>query len=160
MKKKRIDMIHILEYLIFCLILVYVILLVYAKGGDAPAEEVRKNVLSAIKTEGMKQAGTQEFKRYYGLNAKDYEDVTLYLPDSVMGVDELLIVKLKEESQAENVLEAVRKRLDTQEESFKGYGASQTKLLQSAVLETRGLYGVMAVGEDADKAYAAFKKSL
>ena len=160
MKKRKIDVIHILEYVIVCIILAYVIFLIVSRGGDAPAKEVRKAVLSVMKTDGMEKAGTQEFKRYYELNAKDYEDVTLYVPDGVMSVNELLIVRVKDDSQIETVLNAAEERLSTQKESFEGYGTDQTKLLNGAVLETRGQYVFMAVGKNAGKAYAAFCKSL
>ena len=86
--------------------------------------------------------------------------MVLYLPSDVMGAEELLLVRVKNESQTESVRSAAQERLDTQTESFEGYGAEQTKLLKSAVLETRGSYVIMVVGKDADKAFTAFKKSL
>ncbi|MCQ4762242.1 DUF4358 domain-containing protein, partial [Alistipes onderdonkii] len=98
----------------------------------------------------MKKGTTQDLKKYYGLNASDYDGVMLYIPDDVMSVNEILVVKLKDKSQAEAVEEAARKRLDTQKTSFEGYGAKQTKLINSAVLDSRGYYLLMAVSEDAD----------
>ncbi len=160
MKKIKLDIINILKYGMLLVIIAYVVILLAAQGGDAPAETVKNNVLAVTDTDGMKEADVQDFKRYYGLNANDYEEVLLYLPKDVMGVDELLIVRVKGEGQTEAVKEAAEERLDTQTESFEGYGAEQTKLLKSAVLEERGSYVFMAVGEDADVAYAAFKKSL
>lgn len=160
MKKRKIDGINVLKYGMLLVILVYVGLLIWREGGDAPMKDVQKKVMAVTPTDGMKRAGMQDFKRYYGLNANDYEEVLLYLPNEVMSANELLIVRLKDESQADGVLQAARERLDTQTESFEGYGASQTKLLKSAVLEEQGNYVFMIVGKDADKAYSAFKKSL
>ncbi|MCI8796678.1 MAG: DUF4358 domain-containing protein [Dorea sp.] len=160
MKKSGIDVINILKYTMTLTIFIYVVFLVIAQGADAPMEQVAENVLGMIETDGMEEAGAQDFKRYYGLNAGDYEDVALYLPDDVMGVKELLLVKVKDKSQIETVRSAARRRLDTQTESFEGYGAEQTKLLKAALLENRGSYVFMSVGKDADKAYTAFKKSL
>ncbi len=160
MKKRRIDIINILKYGMVAVIIAYVAVLLARQGGDAPMKEVKKQVVEAMKTEGMESAGTQELKRYYGLNANDFESVVLYIPNDVMGVNELLIVRLKNESQAETVVKAAQKRLDTQTESFEGYGAEQTKLLKAAMLDNRGMYVFMAVGKNADKAYSAFKKSL
>lgn len=160
MKKSRIDVINILKYAMTLVIFSYIVFLMIAQGADAPMAKVSGSVLETIDTEGMQEAGVQDFKRYYGLNAGDYEDVALYLPGDVMGVQELLLVKVKDKSQIETVQSAARKRLDTQTESFEGYGAEQTKLLKAAVLESRGSYVIMSVGKDADKAYTAFKKSL
>lgn len=160
MKKSRIDVINIFKYAMTLVIFGYIVILMIAQGSDAPMAQVAESVLKKVETEGMQEAGDQDFKRYYGLNAGDYEDVTLYLPGDVMGVQELLLVKVKDKSQIETVQSAARKRLDTQTESFEGYGAEQTKLLKAAVLDTRGSYVFMSVGKDADKAYTAFKKSL
>lgn len=157
---KELDRLDILKYGMVLVILVYIIVLLVHEGGDAPIADVKKNVLAAISTEGMSEAGGQDLKRYYGLNANDFEDMFLYLPDDVMSVNELLVIRLKDKSQAEDVQSAAQKRLDTQRESFEGYGAEQTKLITSAILESRGQYVFLVVGKDADKAYSAFKKSL
>lgn len=71
MKKGRIDIINILKYGMVLVIFIYVVFLVIGQGGDAPMEQVQENVLKAAGTKGMKKAGTQEFKRYYGLNSND-----------------------------------------------------------------------------------------
>lgn len=160
MEKRRIDVLNVLKYGMLLVIIAYIIVLVAREGGDAPMETVKKNVAGAVKTDGMKEGNSQDFKRYYGLNADDYEEVFLYVPEGMMDVSELLIVRLKSEAQEETVREAAQKRLDTQTENFEGYGTEQTKLLKSAILESRGSYVFMAVGKDADKAYRAFKKSL
>lgn len=156
----RIDLLNIGKYGMVLVILVYVVILVVRAGGDAPFETVEENVMKAVSTEGMEKATTQELKKYYGLNADDYEAVTLYLPNDVMGVNELLLIRLGDKSQEEQVTEAAQKRLDTQKESFEGYGVEQTKTLNSAILEARGNYVLLAVSETADAVDRAFKESL
>lgn len=160
MKKLKIDRISLLKYGMIWMILIYIIILLTRAGGDAPMNKVTEQILGAVEMKEMKKANTQAFKKYYGLNANDFEGVELYLPDNVMSVNELLIVRLRDEGQAEMVEKAVQERLDTQKESFDGYGAVQTKQLESSVTECRGRYVFFVVGEDADKAYAAFRKSL
>ena len=142
------------------IIIAYVVFLLMREGGDAPLETVEKNVLEAVSTEGMEKAGTQDIKRYYGLNPEDYRGIALYLPDDVMGVNEVLIVRLADEAQEEPVTEAAQKRLDTQKESFEGYGVEQTKLLNDAVLESKGDYVILIVSGKAQAGDEAFKKSL
>lgn len=160
LKKSKIDVINLLKYSLIAALLGYTIILFVRAGGDAPMERVREQTLGAVEIKEMKKAGAQDFKKYYGLNANDFDEVVLYLPDGVMSVNELLIVRLRSESQAEAVEQAAQERLEAQKESFDGYGISQMQLLKSAVLESRGSYVFFIVGEDADKAYAAFRKSL
>lgn len=161
MKNSTLDVINILKYLLVLVMAAYVILLISNEGGtDTPIKTVNKNILSVMGTEGMKKGTTQDLKKYYGLNADDYKGVTLYIPDDVMGVNELLIVRLADASQAESVEKAAQARLDTQKKSFEGYGAAQTKLIRSAVLESRGDYVLLAVTKKADAVQAAYRKSL
>ena len=112
MKNRKIDLIDISKYAMVLVIFVYVVILIIGQGGDVPMEKVQKNVLKSVKIKEMREAGTQDFKRYYGLNANDYEDVALYLPNDVMGAEELLLVRVKDDSQIEAVSQAAQKRLD------------------------------------------------
>ena len=84
----------------------------------------------------------------------------LYIPNDVMSVNEVLVVKVKDESQIEDIEKAVQTRLDTQKKSFEGYGVEQTKLLRSAVVESKGSYTILVVSKDADKIDEAFRKSI
>ena len=160
MRERIADFLGILKYGILLLIAVYILLLLISEGKDAPMENVQEKVLAAVSQEGMRPAGTQDLKQYYGLNAGDLEAVCLYLPDNVMSVNELLLARTADDNTAEAVIEAARNRLETQKENFDGYGVEQTKLLNSAVLEQKGNYVLLIVGADADKALAAFKKIL
>ena len=146
MKKRKIDLLNILKYGMVVVFIVYIVFLLSREGGnEVPVKTISKNILAVAKTEGMKKGTTQDLKKYYRLNASDYDGVMLYIPDDVMSVNEILVVKLKDKSQAEAV---------------EGYGAKQTKLINSAVLDSRGYYLLMAVSEDADSIYRAFKKSM
>ena len=84
----------------------------------------------------------------------------LYIPDDVMSVNEVLVIKVKDESQTEAVEKAVESRMDTQEKNFEGYGIEQTKLIHSAITDIRGYYVLLAVSKDADRIDEAFKKSI
>jgi hypothetical protein len=66
----------------------------------------------------MKKGTTQDLKKYYSLNANDYEGISLYIPDDVMSVNEILVIKVKNESQIETVEKAVESRVNTQEKNF------------------------------------------
>ena len=123
-------------------------------------EDVEKAVVKAAEPEGTEPAQNRIFKRFYGLNAKDYEGVVLYAPQDTMDAEELLIVKLSDRSQSKAVKAAIEERLETQKKSFEGYGAEQTRLLEDHVLEVKGNYIFYMVGENAEEARAAFLDSL
>lgn len=161
MKNGRMDMINILKYLMVAALIAYVVFLVMREGDNTVTVDViEKNITKAVKMDGMKKGTTQDLKKYYGLNANDYDGMMLYIPDDVMSVNEVLIIKVKDESQTESVEKAVESRVDTQEKNFEGYGVEQTKLIHSAITDTKGYYVLLAVSKDADQIDTAFKKSI
>lgn len=161
MKKRKFDLINILKYAMVVVFIAYIALLVSQENtDDVPVKTISQNMLKVTNTDGMSQGTTQDLKKYYGLNANDYDGVMLYIPDDVMSVNEILVVKLKNQEQANEVEQAVKKRLKTQKSSFEGYGVNQTKLLNSAITETKGNYVMMVISEDAEKIFKAFKNSI
>ena len=124
-----------------------------SKDSDTPIEEVAGQVLSAISTESMQESNSR-------MDADSFDGVVLYTPVTNMDVTELLIVRLSSDEQAEAVTEAANSRLETQKNSFEGYGAEQTALLNATVLEVRGNYVLYVVHPDAPAAQQAFLDSL
>lgn len=131
-----------------------------AKESKASLKTVTEKVVKAIKIEGMEESNNRMFKKFYGLNASDYEGVTLYAPVTNMNAEELLIVKLKDSSQAEAVTKAINNRLETQKSSFEGYGIEQFDLLKNHILNVQGNFILYIVHPDAGKADEAFRNSL
>ena len=148
MKNGKLDKINLLKYLMVVLLIIYVVFLVTREGDNTVSvDTIEKNITKAVKLEGMKKGTTQDLKKYYSLNANDYEGISLYIPDDVMSVNEILVIKVKNESQIETVEKAVESRVNTQ-------------LIHAAIIETRGRYVLLAVSKDADRIDAAFKKSI
>ena len=161
MRKGRLDIINTCKYLMVIALIAYVVLLVSGEGDNTVSvDTIQKNIEKSVSLKGMKKGSSQDLKKYYGLNANDYAGTMLYIPDDVMSVNEILVVKVKDKSQVEDVEKAVEERLSTQKKSFEGYGVKQTRLLHSAIDETRGYYILLAVSKDADRIEAAFKNSI
>lgn len=142
-------------------LLVFIILLqMGTPDSQSSLEEVSQAVSGSVSLEGMEESSNQMFKKFYGLNANDYEGVSLYAPASNMDAEEILIIKLKDSSQAEAVTAAVNKRLETQKSSFEGYGIEQFDLLEDHILDVQGNFILYVVHPEASKADQAFKDSL
>lgn len=153
--------IGVVKYVLILLLLIFIVsLLSGGEVSDAELKDVSKQVVKAYGADGLSAADNRMVKRLYGINANDYEGVTLYVSDSNMKVEELLIVKLKDVSQADAVEAAIEGRLDKQLESFEGYGVEQSKLLKDHVLDVRGNYILYVVDKNAKTADKAFQKSL
>ena len=159
--KSLMKYIRVIKYILILFLLAFIVsLLSSGEISDADIKDVSKQVVKAYGAKGLSAADNRMVKRLYGINANDYEGVTLYVSDSNMKVEELLIVKLKDVSQSEAVEAAIEGRLDKQLESFEGYGVEQSKLLKDHVLDVKGNYVLYVVDKKAKKADKAFQKSL
>ena len=141
-----------------------VILLVLFGGNSvsgADPQEVAQAVTDVIDMENMQLADNQMVKRFYGLDPADYEGCVLYYPNTNMMAEEVLIVKLKDISQQQTVSDAIAARLQTQKNTFEGYGVEQFDLLTNhAVVELRGNYVLFVVSDHAEAARKAFRGAL
>lgn len=142
-----------------------VVSLLIAFGGNtvssANAQDVAEAVTATLDMENMQLAENQMIKRLYGLDPSAYESCILYYPNTNMMAEELLIVKLKDVSQQEEVLAAAQSRLDTQKNTFEGYGVEQFDLLTNhCVLEAKGNFVLFVVSADCDAAQDAFADAL
>lgn len=153
--------IGIVKYVLLIFLFLFVAGLVQEEGiSDADIGDVAKKVAEAADMTDLSAADNRTVKRLYGIDVNEYEGVALYVSDSNMKVEEILIVKLQDVSQAEGVEDAVRSRVETQKNSFEGYGAEQCKLLDDSVVDVQGNYILFVVNGKAGKADEAFRKSL
>lgn len=158
---KNLNWIFYIKYVLLVFLFIFIIRLMTGEGSSAaPIEQVDTDVTAAIDMNMLSAADHRMFKRLYGLNANDYEAVSLYVSGSNMEVEELLIVRLSDQSQAESVETAINSRLEKQLQSFEGYGPDQCKLLNDHILDVRGNYILFIVHGDAAAADKAFRKSL
>ena len=129
--------------------------------SDAEPGAVREAVTAQMDLSNVLEADNQMIRRLYGLDIAAYEGCILYYPATNMGAEELLIVKLADPEQAQTVQSAIEKRLQTQKNTFDGYGVEQYDLLTNhAVVEVRGNYVLFAVGQTSDQVRQAFLDAL
>ena len=129
--------------------------------SDADPNAVREAVTARMDLSNVLEADNQMIRRLYGLDIAAYEGCILYYPATNMGAEELLIVKLSDPEQAQTVQSAIEKRLQTQKNTFDGYGVEQYDLLTNhAVVEVRGNYVLFAVGQTSDQVRQAFLDAL
>lgn len=130
------------------------------RESTVPASDVFKKVEQTVKTEKMQKTTDRYFKKYYGLNAADYDSVLYYAPVSNMDAEELLVIKLKNSNQAEAVTDAILKRQSDKEQSFEGYAPEQYALAQDYILDVQGNYILFVVDPKAEEIDNAFAGAL
>ena len=141
---------------------VYLLVMFGGSGiSSASFAEVSAAVMETVDTTNMQQAENRMVKRLYGLEPGSFEGCLLYYPTTNMGAEEVLIVKLSDTAQGEPVADAVQQRLQTQRNTFEGYGVEQFDLLTNHyVLQVQGNFALFAVGTFSGDALAAFRNAL
>lgn len=160
-RKRSVDILSVLRYGTLAVLVIYVGLLIRNTGdGNVPFETVAQAVEKAADVGDMKRAGSQELKRLYGLNEKEYDGVLLYYSQATMRVDEVFLVRAKTQADAREVMDAALLRRDIQIQNFEGYAPDQVKLLKNSVVKLKGHYVLFVVSGDVEKYEKAFDKAL
>lgn len=160
-KESRISRNELCKYISVFLIFVFVVLLTMFRSGSTKSfEVVSQAVQNSIYDEELVQKDSQALKRYYGLNSAEYEGVLFYTSEFSMSAKEVVLIKVKDEAQAEVVKSAIENRIETRIDSFEGYAPEQVQLLKEAQYVVRGNYIFLAVTPDAEVYKSVFVKSL
>ena len=159
--KEKVQMRQIFSMLLtLLLMLVIAVCLTGNRQSTKPIEEVAEPVLAAFADTRTTESPGRMLKKYYGLNPEDYQDVILYFPLTNMDAEELLIIRLADPSQAEEVREAIRLRQQTQIGIYENYAPEQLALCEQAVIDICGNYVLYVVYEQASEIDRIFRSSL
>ena len=153
-------MIGIAKWLLVVIAVVVIIMQsVSGRSSNTSITMMRDKVTEAADLTKMPEGDNQMIRRLYGLDVSQYEGIVLYYPVTNMGAEELLLVKMNDKSQQEEVRAAIEKRLETQKKSFAGYGVDQTAMLEKSVIDIRGNYAFFGSAEDPEALHKAFEKA-
>lgn len=130
------------------LLLFIVALMREKKPVDIPLFEVESRILNQASLSGMVKSDNLRFKRAYGLNAEDYQELLYYEPETNMDVAELLIVRVADSTQVSALETAMEKRIAVQQKNFDGYGTDQIDTLQDARIYSNDLYVCLVIAKD------------
>ncbi len=151
----------IAKYVILGLIAVFVAELALSQQrSNIPFEEVSRAVEQSIDPDLMMSSGAKGFQRNYGLSSTDYEGVLLYTSVSGMSADEILLVKVKDRSQLEELTEKIEERRESRINDFSGYAPEEAAVMENAELITKGLYVLFLPYSEADEVKQAFLTAI
>ena len=151
----------IFKYIVTAALAVFVIAVCIAGiESKKPFEEIASSVELTTASPSLQTADNADLKRLYGLNPSDYEGVLLRTATSGMSAEEILLVKLSDDSQYAAVEAAIRARLEERDNVFKGYAPEQASLVENAKIIRKGKLVFLAVSENADVYAGGFLKSL
>ncbi len=146
--------------MVIALVVAIVVSMSKKEGSDKPIAEVAVPVAEAFENDLTVLAEENAVKKIFALNPADFEGTVYYMPTSNLYATEMLIVKMKDADQAEELEAAIELRIASQSNIFDGYMSDQYALCGDAIVDINGNYALYAVGENAENADKAFKKAL
>ena len=108
----------------------------------------------------MKKKSAADAAEVFGFETEKEEGILYYDNENIMNCSALLIVKLKDESDAAAFKACVTDYVDNQKNLFKNYAPEQYTLLNGSVIEVSGNVLFYCTAPNAEEVYAAFKKAL
>lgn len=161
MKENRPGVFEVMKYIVAAAAAAFVtVLMIFSSASSRPFEDVEEAVEQVVAGENMIRMDGQMLKRNFGLNSADYDGVLYYSSESGMSAEEVLLIKVKNDSQIQKVTDAVSARIEQRSSDFDGYAPEEVKLLQDAQSSVRGRYIFFAAAPQAGEYKAAFDRSL
>ncbi len=158
MKKVAVKILELACVVAICFFLVYV------TGSDpyseAKIEDVEKAVTASMNTDGLSKLKKNKTADTFAFDFSGIEGFSYYACDEIMDVREILIIKLKEDCDGEEILAAIEKRASEKQTLFEGYAPVEGDLLKNRILKKDSGYIFYAVGEDAAGGLASFLSAI
>ncbi len=148
---------------IFCVVFLVIFIFVISYEGaytDKTAKEIAKEVTSVVDVSELTSVNKRKIKQDFGIDFSQVESFVYYASESIMTVDELMIIKLNEGVNAESITETIEKRVQEKQVLFDGYAPEQSALLKNYIIDFDSGVIFYAVGQSATEAHQAFRAAV
>ena len=117
----------------------------------ADLKSVFENIKTQVELPSMVELNDKLLMRYYGLEADICEDYAGGVDSSGIGQDEIVLMKAKDESGAEEIRTALQTRYDAKLSQQQNYNPEEAEKISKCSVETNGLYVTLIISDDAEK---------
>lgn len=147
---------------LFVILLVSFMVFIYSKESakDVPLREVEHALLEKTNIHEMHKCNDRQLKQFIGIDVSAVDEYIYYKSNEALGVEELLIVKVKDKDKLKAVQTSVEQRVDSQIDLFDNYGPKQVKLLKDSIILKKGSYIFYCTGHDKDRCEEVFKDAV
>lgn len=128
------------------------------KLQQATADEIGDYLLKTVKFEDtLTKVGQDLMKKFYLVEAKDFDEATLYVP--IYSAEEIAVVKIKnnDSKELEKLTKIFEERLEIQRAAFNVYRPEEIKKIDEAVIYSEGNTVIFVVSNDKKAVEEAIK---
>lgn len=147
-------------FLSAAVITVFILLYQVLEIKDIDAAQINTAVVNSTDVSVMQKDDGNNLRKVYGLNKRDFEQYIHYAPKSNMEANEILILKLKDEKNADSVKAVIEERIKKESDSFKNYNKEQYEILKNHILESKDGYIILIVSKDSNNINSAIDEIL
>ncbi|MBE6816543.1 MAG: DUF4358 domain-containing protein [Ruminococcaceae bacterium] len=137
-----------------------VVCIAHTGGTDKDIEALAASVSEAMDENQMTRKTNADAYKAFHFDFAKTDGVAYFANDNIMDVSELLIVKLQDEDDAQELKTAIKKRVTDRQNLYKSYAPAQYSLLQNCVIEVSGNAVFYCTAKNADKLLESFKEAL
>ena len=144
---------------IICVVFLVCFIFVISHDGnysDKTVKEVVNAVSAGVNMDELSSFKKNKVQQEFGIDFVGIDSFAYYASDSVMTVDELLIIKLEEGVKADGIIEKIESRVKDKQVLFEGYAPEQSALLKNYQLTYKNGFIFYAVGSDNADALTTF----
>ena len=148
---------------IICVVFLAVFIFLMSTGdsySDKTVDEVFEFLPQSAEFKELQKIGKNKIKEDFGIDFAEVDSFVYYASDSIMTVDELMIIKIKENAKADGIIEKIEKRVKDKQILFEGYAPEQSALLKNYALSYTDGFIFYCVSENATDAMIYFLESL
>ena len=124
--------------------------------SEMTAKQMLSEVKESFSVEKLKSIKKNKLLEEFSFDFDTIDSFSYYASDSIMIVDELLIIKLKQEIKPDECERIITERLEEKLNLFEGYAPNESALLENYVLKSKSGFVFYAVGEEAQAAVEKF----
>ena len=148
---------------IICVVFLAVFIFFMSTGdsySDKTVDEVFEFLPQSTDFKELQKVSKNKIKEEFGFDFDSIDSFVYYASDAVMTVDELMIIKLKENAKADDITEKIEKRVKEKQILFEGYAPEQSDLLKNYALSCKDGFIFYCVSQNATDAMIYFLESL
>ncbi|EPY05020.1 hypothetical protein PAALTS15_22523 [Paenibacillus alvei TS-15] len=127
---------------------------------NVSAAKIEEQMKQSVKLDKLKKGDAHKLKKLYDLGTEQVEDFLLYTASSNVRADEIVVIKVKDESQIDSIKARITQRVDAQAVKFKDYRPDEYALVEKHVLKVKSQYILFAVSADTEQIEKAFDTAL
>lgn len=135
-------------------------LFAFSKVSNRTFDEVLNGTIQNMDMTKYPEKDMLALKRYFNLDAAQFERIVFYRSDDAMDAEELVLAQFNSEEARQAFQETMEKRIESQMTTYEGYAPDQLALMKEAQLVVYDNYGLYVVGAQADQIVNQFEASL